>query len=39
VLIAQPDFPAPSMLMKTVMKRGARQLLEQVRGEIKRRAQ
>jgi carbon monoxide dehydrogenase subunit G len=36
-LIAQPDFAAPSMIMSRVMKRGARELLDQVRAEILRR--
>ena len=37
-LIAQPDFIAPSMVMSRVMKRGARDLLDQVRVEIVRRS-
>jgi hypothetical protein len=37
-LIAQPDFLAPSMVMSRVMKRGARDLLDQVRAEIVRRS-
>lgn len=37
-LIAQPDFVAPSLLMSRAMKRGARELLEQVRAEIVRRS-
>lgn len=36
-LVAQPDFIAPSMIMGRVMKRGARDLLDQVRAEIERR--
>ncbi len=37
-LIAQPDFTAPSMIMSRVMKRGARELLDEVRAEIVRRS-
>jgi hypothetical protein len=37
-LLAQPDFPAPSFLLRGVMRRGARDLLMQVRAEIVRRA-
>ena len=37
-LIAQPDFIAPSMIMSRVMRRGARELLDQVRVEILRRS-
>ncbi len=37
-LIAQPDFVAPSMVMTRAMKRGARELLDQVRAEIVRRS-
>lgn len=37
-LIAQPDFIAPSMAMSRAMKRGARELLKQVRDEIVRRS-
>ena len=36
-LIAEPDFPAPAMVMSRVMKKGARRLLEEVRAEILRR--
>lgn len=36
-LVAQPDFIAPSMIMGRAMKHGARELLDQVRGEIERR--
>jgi hypothetical protein len=36
-LIAQPDFAAPTMIMSRVMKRGARDLLDEVRAEILRR--
>jgi len=36
-LIAQPDFIAPSMLMSRALKRGASELLAQVRAEILRR--
>lgn len=36
-LLAQPDFPAPSFMMRGVMRRGARELLEQIRAEILRR--
>lgn len=36
-LVAQPDFVAPSMIMSRAMKRGARDLLDQVRVEIERR--
>lgn len=36
-LLAEPRFPAPSFVMKGVMRRGARNLLEQVRDEILRR--
>lgn len=36
-LVAQPDFVAPSMIMSRAMKRGARELLDQVRVEIERR--
>ena len=36
-LIAQPDFPAPSMVMSRVMKKGVQQLLSEVRTEILRR--
>ncbi|MBI3289346.1 MAG: SRPBCC family protein [Elusimicrobia bacterium] len=37
-LIAQPDFVAPAVLMSRAMRRGARDLLEQVRVEIVRRS-
>ena len=37
-LIAQPDFVAPSMLMSRAMKRGARDMLGQVRSEMVRRS-
>ncbi len=37
-LLAQPDFPAPSFLLRGIMRRGARDLLVQVRAEIARRA-
>jgi uncharacterized protein YndB with AHSA1/START domain len=37
-LIAQPDFPAPSMVMSRVMKKGAQRLLSEVRTEIVRRS-
>ena len=37
-LIAQPDFVAPSMVMSRAMKRGARDLLNEVRAEIVRRS-
>ena len=37
-LIAQPDFVAPSMLMSRALKRGARELLGQVRAEMVRRS-
>lgn len=36
-LLADPRFPAPGFVMKGVMRRGALNLLEQVRGEIIRR--
>jgi hypothetical protein len=36
-LVAEPRFPAPGFVMKGVMRRGARNLLEQVRDEILRR--
>lgn len=36
-LLAQPDFPAPSFMLKGAMRRGARDLLAQVRAEILRR--
>jgi len=37
-LRAAPRFPAPGFLMRGIMRRGARDLLEQVRAEILRRA-
>lgn len=37
-LRARPSFPAPAFLMRGAMRRGARELLDQVRGEILRRA-
>lgn len=37
-LLAQPDFPAPGFLLGGAMRRGARELLDQVRAEIQRRA-
>ena len=37
--IGQPDFPAPSMVMSRVMKKGALRLLEDVRDEILRRSE
>ncbi len=37
-LIAQPDFVVPSLVMGRVMKRGARDLLNEVRAEIVRRS-
>lgn len=37
-LLAQPDFPAPGFLLKGVMRKGARDLLSEVRAEILRRA-
>ncbi len=37
-LIAQPDFMAPAMVMSRAVKRGALELLDQVRAEIVRRS-
>jgi hypothetical protein len=37
-LLAQPDFPAPGFLLGGALRRGARDLLEQVRAEMSRRA-
>jgi hypothetical protein len=37
-LLAQPDFAAPGFLLGGAMRRGARDLLDQVRAEIERRA-
>ncbi len=38
LLLAEPDFPAPGFLMNGAMRRGARNLLDQVGAEILRRA-
>lgn len=37
-LVAQPDFPAPSLIMSRVMKRGAGKLLDEIRVEILKRS-
>jgi hypothetical protein len=37
-LLAQPDFPAPGFLLGGAMRRGARDLLEEVRAEMRRRS-
>ncbi len=37
-LLAQPDFPAPGFLLRSAMRRGARDLLDEVRSEILRRS-